>query len=143
MNIILGDISHLSDILKIENECFERPWSEKLIREQLDLSNSVTFLCVEQGDFTGYISMSKVYDEIQIANIAVLPYFRKKGFGDALISRTKKLASEEGFSFITLEVRASNTPAIKLYEKHGFKAVGLRKKYYGDEDAVLMTLEMR
>ncbi len=138
MEIRRADIRDIADIVRLENECFDHPWSERLIREHLENENSVTFVCICDGVCAGYGGAVKVIDEGQITNIAVLPAFRKRGFGDALVNA---LVSCD-FEFLTLEVRASNSPAIRLYEKHGFKKVGLRKRYYdGREDAVLMTLE--
>lgn len=142
MEIIFADERHISDIVNIENECFERPWSEKSVESFVAGKNNVTLLCVENGCIAGYAGMMKVPDEGQITNIAVLPEFRKKGFGDALVSKLKEYCESHNLLFMTLEVRVSNTPAIRLYEKHGFKRTGLRKKYYGGtEDAVLMTFE--
>ena len=142
MEIIFADERHIGDIVNIEKTCFSHPWSENSVRSHIEGKNNVTFLCVEEGIVAGYAGMTAVLDEGQIMNIAVLPEFRKRGFGDALVAALKDYCEKNGLNFMTLEVRASNEPAIKLYEKHGFFRVGLRKKYYGGtEDAVLMTFE--
>ena len=142
MEIIFADEKNISDIVKIENECFEHPWSENSVRTHIMGKNNIAFVCMDGKDVAGYAGMTAVLDEGQIMNIAVLPRFRRHGYGDALVLKLKEYCKENNLSFMTLEVRASNIPAIKLYEKHGFKRVGLRKKYYGGtEDAVLMTFE--
>lgn len=142
MEIIFADESHIGDIVNIENVCFEHPWSETSVKSHVMGKSNVTLLCTENKTVAGYAGMTMVLDEGQIMNIAVLPDFRGRGFGDALVTALKKCCDEYGLNFMTLEVRASNTPALRLYEKHGFLRVGLRKKYYGGvEDAVLMTFE--
>lgn len=138
MEIKLADLSFVKDIAEIENICFSVPWSEKSIREHIENELSATFVCIEGGLCVGYAGVIMVCGEGQITNVAVLPEYRRKNIGTALIGALKELPLE----FLTLEVRASNHGAIRLYEKQGFKKVGIRKKYYsGVEDAVLMTFE--
>lgn len=138
MEIKLADISFVKDISEIENICFDTPWSEKSIREHIENEFSATFVCVENGVCVGYAGVMMVCGEGQITNVAVLPEYRKNKIGTKLISALKELPLD----FFTLEVRESNIPAIALYEKHGFKKVGIRKNYYsGNESAVLMTFE--
>lgn len=142
MEIVFADKRNIGDIVKIEKMCFLHPWSENSVRLHIEGKNNITLLCKENGVVAGYAGMTAVLDEGQIMNIAVLPEFRKRGFGDALVTALKEYCKNNGLNFMTLEVRASNQPAIRLYEKHGFQRVGLRKKYYGGvEDAVLMTFE--
>ena len=85
--------------------------------------------------------LSTVLDEGNLDNIAVAPAYRRQGVADALLSVVTGFGREH-LSRLMLEVRASNAPAIALYEKYGFAAVGRRKNYYDAprEDAVLMTL---
>ena len=82
-----------------------------------------------------------VLDEGYITNVAVSPACRRQGIGRALIEELKKRAAQSGLSFVTLEARASNAPAIALYEGAGFRQVGVRRNFYTApaEDAVLMT----
>ena len=86
-----------------------------------------------------------VLDEGYITNVAVSPDCRRQGIGRALIAELAERAKRAGLAFVTLEVRASNTPAIALYEGAGFKPVGVRKNFYTapSEDAVLMTLYLK
>ena len=80
-------------------------------------------------------------DEGYIGNVGVRREFRRRGAADRLLEALDRCAAELGLSFLTLEVRAGNAPAISLYEKHGYVRVGLRPAYYSNpkEDAVLMT----
>ena len=84
--------------------------------------------------------MWKVLNEGHITNVAVHPEFRHQGIGDQLVSELLSLCEKENIDLVTLEVRKSNQNAIKLYEKHGFVAEGIRKAYYQDnkEDAIIM-----
>ena len=96
----------------------------------------------EGGGLLGYAVLSAVLDEGNLDNIAVAPEHRRRGVAEALLSALTGF-SREKLAVLMLEVRASNVPAIALYEKHGFAAVGRRKNYYDapKEDAILMTLE--
>ena len=89
----------------------------------------------------GYANFLHVLDEGDIGNVAVAPEFRRQGVADALLEALCARAAALDLAFLTLEVRASNAPAIALYRKHGFQAVGQRRNYYQkpDEDALLMT----
>ena len=80
-------------------------------------------------------------DEGYITNVAVFPQYRKQGVATALIKRVFELAQEKKLAFVSLEVRVSNSAAIALYEKAGFKEEGRRKSFYRDprEDALIMT----
>lgn len=140
--IIRADLSLADDIINIENSCFDKPWSEKSVKSQLESEFKVTFLCRCNGICAGYISFTTVLDEGQIDLVAVAPRFRRIGVAKALFEAVFGYLEENGLKFLTLEVRASNLPAISLYEKLGFKRDGIRKKYYdGIEDAVLMSCE--
>ena len=100
------------------------------------------FIAAADGDeVLGYVGMMHVVDEGYISNVAVAPEHRRHGIADALILELLRRCTALGLSFVTLEVRAGNAPAIALYEKHGFSPVGRRKNYYDfpKEDAILMT----
>ena len=89
--------------------------------------------------------MMYVIDEGYISNVAVSAKYRRQGVADALIDALNERAEALTLAFMTLEVRRSNLPAIRLYEKHGFAVVGSRKNYYDlpKEDALLMTCFMK
>ena len=96
----------------------------------------------EDGGVLGYAGLQVVLDEGYIDNIAVEPNARRHGVADELLDVFCRFG-EANLAFLTLEVRASNAPAIALYEKYGFQRAGLRPKYYDKprEDAVIMTRE--
>ncbi len=127
-------------IAELEKICFAEPWSsDALINSYKNGTNF--FIAETDGKTAGYIGINTVIDEGYITNIAVFPEFRKKGVASALLSYTENFAKEKELSFITLEVRVSNTAAINLYIKSGFQNEGRRKNFYRSptEDALILT----
>ena len=133
---------HIPQIAALERACFSRPWSEDSLRGELWNEAAVIIVAEgEDGAVLGYAGLQTVLDEGYINNVAVDEKFRRQGVADELISAFVRFGQAK-LAFLTLEVRASNAPAIALYAKHGFGEVGRRKNYYEDprEDAVLMTV---
>ena len=140
-NIVPMDRSHIAQIAALEQECFSTPWSEAMLTEVLfDTQASFIVAESEDGGVLGYAGLQVVLDEGYIDNIAVEPAARRHGVADELLDVFCRFG-EANLAFLTLEVRASNAPAIALYERHGFVRAGLRKNYYTAprEDAVIMT----
>ena len=135
--------THVPQIAELEKLCFSDPWSEKSIETELSCRLSVWLVALEGEQVVGYVGSQTVIDESDMMNIAVHPDFRRKGIAEALVAalvdELKKLESH----CLTLEVRASNEPAQKLYEKLGFSQIGRRPKYYRNprEDALILRKE--
>ena len=132
---------HLDDVYIIETECFSHPWSKQSLEEELNNETSLFLVAKEENEVIGYIGMSIVIDEGYIFNVAVREKYRNKGVATALINELVTYGKKNNFSFITLEVRESNLPAISLYSKFGFIKAGERKDYYSNpkENAILLT----
>jgi ribosomal-protein-alanine N-acetyltransferase len=133
---------HIDQIAALERTCFSHPWTEAMLQEELWNESAVIIAAVaDDGTVVGYAGLQTVLDEGYINNVAVDPRFRRQGVADELISAFVRFGKAK-LAFLTLEVRATNAPAIALYMKHGFAQVGRRKDYYDDpkEDAILMTL---
>ena len=131
----------LEQIEALEVANFSRPWPIDMLRRQLP-SDRHEFLVAAQGDrVLGYIGMLHVMDEGYISNVAVDESVRRAGIASMLVDGMLRRCEALALLFVTLEVRASNEPAIRLYAKHGFEEVGRRKGYYEAprEDAILMT----
>ena len=135
------DRSHIEQIAALERECFSTPWSEAMLTEAL-FDSQASFIVAESedGGVLGYAGLQVVLDEGYIDNIAVEPNARRHGVADELLDVFCRFG-EANLAFLTLEVRASNAPAIALYRKHGFEEAGRRKNYYTKptEDAIIMT----
>ena len=135
--------AHVSQIAELEKLCFSDPWSEKSIASELTCRLSLWFVALEGERVVGYVGSQTVIDESDMMNIAVHPDFRRRGIAEALITALEEALREKGSHALTLEVRASNTPAIALYEKLGFVQAGIRKNYYRNpkEDARILRKE--
>ena len=135
------DRSHLSGVADLEKLCFTTPWNEAMLEEEL-FNDTASFIVAEDenGHVLGYAGLHVILDEGYIDNVAVRPDCRRQGIADRLLQVFCRFG-EANLSFLTLEVRASNSAAIALYEKHGFREAGRRKDYYSDpqEDALLLT----
>ncbi len=141
--IVPMDRSHIPQIAALERSCFPDPWSERLLEDAL-FDPQACFIVAEdgEGNILGYAGLHAVLDEGYIDNVAVEPDARRHGVASALLDVFCRFA-EEHLAFLSLEVRASNAPAIALYERSGFQNVGTRKGYYvhPKEDAIIMTRE--
>ena len=133
---------HLEALEALEQSCFSLPWTREQLESQLPDDRHVFLVALdERGQLLGYVGMMHILDEGYISNVAVAPEARRQGVGRLLIRTLLERAEALELSFVTLEVRESNAPAIALYSGFGFLPVGKRKKYYErpTEDAILMT----
>ena len=121
--------SHVAPIAALEKLCFSDPWSENSIAYELTSRLSYWLVAVENGEVVGYIGSQSVLGESDMMNVAVHPEHRRKGIAEALIAALSQGLMERGNVCLTLEVRASNAPAVALYDKLGFSQVGRRPNY--------------
>lgn len=137
-------LSDVSQIDRIEKSSFSTPWSEKWLIEEINKPDDLFWVIEDEKNVLGYAVVGKLGTEAELYNIAVDNAHRGKGIGNALMENLKKELSESGTEAVFLEVRETNSNAISLYEKHGFKSVGRRKNYYREptEDAILMMLSL-
>ena len=132
--------AHVAQIAQLEKLCFSDPWSEKSIATELDCRLSCWLVALEADQVIGYVGSQTVIDESDMMNIAVHPDHRRRGVAEALVERLSDALRLRGSKALTLEVRVSNEPAIRLYEKLGFSQVGRRPNYYRNpkEDALIL-----
>ncbi|MCX8003101.1 MAG: ribosomal protein S18-alanine N-acetyltransferase [Anoxybacillus mongoliensis] len=138
-------LQDLDRIIEIEQRSFTLPWSRSSFYQELTNNPYARYIVMEyDGQIIGYCGMWLVMDEAHITNIAVLPEFRGKKLGEALMKQAMELARKEGAQTMTLEVRVSNIVAQSLYRKLGFLNGGIRKRYYSDnqEDALVMWVKL-
>jgi ribosomal-protein-alanine N-acetyltransferase len=135
----------LPAVRAIEAQSFSNPWSDNAFRGEIQ-NTSVSFPMVvvrrPGEEVVAYIIYWQIRDDVQVNNIAVHPDCRGLGLGEAMMRYAIAKSREAGVTFMTLEVRRSNTPALTLYRKLGFEIMGTRKNYYTrpDEDAYVMAL---
>lgn len=135
---------HLDQVAEIERLCFSDPWSRRMLSEHLENECAATIVVQgTDGTVLGYAGLLVVLDEGYITNVAVRPEYRRQGIASELLEVFRRFGEGNHMAFLTLEVRASNTAARALYQKHGYAEVGCRKNYYEHpkEDAIIMTLE--
>jgi [ribosomal protein S18]-alanine N-acetyltransferase len=130
--------SDLPQVIAIERRAFPTPWSLAMFVLELSKPSGVCLGAVHGGQIAGYLICSRYADVWHLMNIAIDPPVRRRGIASALLEEMLEQAGR-GESY-TLEVRPSNTHAIVLYERFGFRVAGTRRRYYQDtgEDAVVM-----
>ena len=143
MMIVRMNESHVSSVAELEKICFSDPWSENSVASELNNKLALWLVAEENGRVAGYIGSQTCGDESDVMNVAVHPDFRRCGIAEALVKGLVEALKAIGSRCLTLEVRASNVPAISLYEKLDFQEIGRRKNYYRNprEDALIMRKE--
>jgi len=128
-------------VAAMEKENFSEPWSAEAISAEVDNPLGVFLVALLGEEVVGYIGMHHVVDEGYIANLAVRDDLRRQGVATALLKSLDEYAEEQDMEFITLEVRETNSEAIALYEKNGYRREGRRKDFYRSprEDGLIMT----
>ena len=137
-------MADLDALEKLEQASFANPWSRDSLAYELSENPLARYYGLLQEDvLLAYVGYWHILEEGHIANVAVLPAYRQKGFGEYLLRTVMMLALTEGVQRMTLEVREGNLPARRLYEMLGFRAVGLRPHYYQDqESAIIMWVDL-
>lgn len=137
----------LDDIMDIERVSFRAPWSRQVFVEELDRDWAhVDVLKERKSDarVLAFVNYWLVRDEVHVLNVATHPDARRSGHASRLLEHVIAFANRHRCRYVTLEVRRSNTGAIRLYRKYGFRPVGVRPNYYveDNEDAIVMLLEL-
>ena len=128
----------------IESASFPTPWPPYAFRQELETNRMARYLVVRAGArVVAYAGVWLMVDEAHVTTFAVLPAYRRRGIGGLLLSGLMALSADMGAAVVTLEVRLGNVAARQLYQRFGFRPVGVRPRYYSDngEDALIMTTE--
>ena len=143
MEYITMNESHVAAVAELEKLCFSLPWDEASVAGELTNPLSLWLVAVEDGELAGYVGSQSVMGEADMMNLAVKPEYRRRGVGEKLVQKLAEELKAQKVYCLTLEVRASNAPAIALYEKLGFVPVGRRPGYYRSprEDALILRKE--
>lgn len=148
MNVQLRRIDprDLDAVLEIERASYPTPWSLTMFSAELAKPGSLALgAYLESGELVGYAVVSRYVDAWHVMNVAVAPPYRRRGIARVLLERLFEITADDQQRGHTLEVRVSNTAAIRLYERLGFERRGIRRGYYTDnrEDALIMWREAR
>ena len=135
--------AHVAQVAELEKLCFSDPWSENSVASELNNPLSLWLVALDDATVAGYVGSQSVQGEADMMNIAVHPDYRRKGIARQLVTELVAALAKKGVHRLALEVRASNAPAIALYEQLGFIQVGLRPNYYRNpkEDALILRKE--
>lgn len=131
---------HLDRVMQIESACFSQPYSREIFEEELGLDIAHPKVVRLGKEVVGFIDYWIIRDEVHLINVAIDPLYQRRHLASFLMNHLENVVHERSIKKIFLDVRKSNEGAIRLYEKFGYKEIGLRKKYYSDnnEDAVVM-----
>ena len=142
IEIVRMNESHVSAVAELERQNFSEPWPDIAVRGELTNKLALWLVALEDGEVVGYVGSQTVLQEADMMNIAVADSHRRRGIAKMLV---EELIRQLDAYQLTLEVRASNAPAISLYEALGFVQVGLRKNYYRKpkEDALILRKEWK
>ncbi len=134
---------HVPQVAELERLCFSDPWSEKSVESELHNPLSLWLVAMEGEQVVGYVGSQSVMGESDMMNVAVHPDFRRRRIAEHLIIELVDQLRLRENHCLSLEVRASNAPAIALYGKLGFEQAGLRKNYYRNprEDGLILRKE--
>jgi [ribosomal protein S18]-alanine N-acetyltransferase len=138
------DAADLDLVEAIERESYRTPWSRSMFDAELRKPSSLALGAFTEDDaLAGYAFVSRYVDAWHVMNVAVADAFRRRGIASALLGRLFEVTESDSRRGYTLEVRVSNTGAIRLYEQLGFEPRGIRRGYYTDnrEDALIMWRE--
>ncbi|MDR2709574.1 MAG: ribosomal protein S18-alanine N-acetyltransferase [Elusimicrobiota bacterium] len=143
LEILDFNLSHLSEVLKIETESFENPWTEKMFLDYPDKNTYFKVLTLNEK-VLGYNVFQIVFNEAHILKIAVSQNYRRQGFASKLILDFLEFSKSLNANEVFLEVRANNINAIKFYESFNFTEIGRRPKYYGAKlDAIILRKQIQ
>ena len=149
--IVTMHFRHVPRIAALEAANFSAPWDEASIRGELE--NPLALWLAAEGEagaceerpVLGYVGSQSCFEDADILNVCVAPEARRRGVAEALMLELERRLLPKGVEKITLEVRASNEPALRLYEKLGYARVSLRKNYYEKprEDALILQKQLK
>ena len=135
----------IDQVIEVEHASFTTPWSREAFFNEIHNNKFAVYIVLEENDkIIGYCGTWIVIDEAHVTNIAILPEYRGKKLGEALLGNLISTAREMGARSMTLEVRVTNHVAQSLYRKFGFQNGGIRRNYYSDnqEDALIMWVNL-
>ncbi|WHY77986.1 ribosomal protein S18-alanine N-acetyltransferase [Neobacillus sp. WH10] len=135
----------IDQVLEVEHASFTTPWSKEAFYNEIHKNKFAVYIVLEEDNkIIGYSGTWVVMDEAHVTNVAILPGYRGKKLGEALMNKLMSVSREMGARTMTLEVRVTNDVAQSLYRKLGFQNGGIRKNYYSDnqEDALIMWVNL-
>lgn len=143
MNISTMTVEDLETIRDTLTTNFDDFWNYQIFKQELENKNSKYLVIKEHDEIIGFAGIKIIIDEADIMNIVVKKSHRNQGIGSILLQNLIDLATKTNLNSLTLEVNEKNFPAIYLYEKFGFKKISTRKKYYKNDDGIVMQINIK
>ena len=134
------NLNHLNELQEILISDFDDFWSFSTLKEEVENENSSYIIGKINNEIIGFAGLKKIFDQADIMNIVIKKTYRNQGIGTLLLENLILLAKDLNISTLFLEVNEQNKPAIHLYEKLGFEKLGVRKKYYNNNNRIIMNL---
>lgn len=141
LNVRPMEYSDLDEVMEVDALCLPAPWTAGIWKTELESPLGFHLVAEEDGRVVGQIGVKSILDELHVTTLAVLPEHRRSGVARTLFEAVLEEFPEAGEAY--LEVRPSNEGARAFYASLGFRETGRRPRYYGDEDAILMTARLR
>lgn len=140
INIRTMTLEDIEQVYSIEESIFSIPWSKISFENSINSKDTIFIVAEKDNKIIGYLGMYLFLEDADISNVAVEKEYRRQHIGRELLEYILSEAKSRGVKNVTLEVRETNVPAIRLYESMGFKEVGIRKNYYKEptENALIM-----
>ncbi len=137
------NLNHLNELQEILISDFDDFWSFSTLKEEVENENSSYIIGKINNEIIGFAGLKKIFDQADIMNIVIKKTYRNQGIGTLLLENLILLAKDLNISTLFLEVNEQNKPAIHLYEKLGFKKLGVRKKYYNNNNGIIMKKNLK
>lgn len=137
------NLNHLNELQEILISDFDDFWSFSTLKEELGNENSSYIIGKINNEIIGFAGLKKIFDQADIMNIVIKKTYRNQGIGTLLLENLILLAKDLNISTLFLEVNEQNKPAIHLYEKLGFEKLGVRKKYYNNNNGIIMKKNLK
>lgn len=135
----------LPELMAVEQRIYEFPWTEGNFRDSIRAGYGC-WVCRRDAEFIGYCVFMLGAGEAHLLNLSIAEPWQRKGHGARLLQQILAAARQQGAGLIFLEVRPSNEHGLHLYERCGFKRIGVRRGYYpaqsGREDALILSLDL-
>lgn len=137
------NLNHLNELQEILISDFDDFWSFSTFKEEVENENSSYIIGKINNEIIGFAGLKKIFDQADIMNIVIKKTYRNQGIGTLLLENLILLAKDLNISTLFLEVNEQNKPAIHLYEKLGFEKLGVRKKYYNNNNGIIMKKNLK
>lgn len=137
------NLNHLNKLQEILISDFDDFWSFSTLKEEVENENSSYIIGKINNEIIGFAGLKKIFDQADIMNIVIKKTYRNQGIGTLLLENLILLAKDLNISTLFLEVNEQNKPAIHLYEKLGFEKLGVRKKYYNNNNGIIMKKNLK